>query len=58
MMTFEELLKVFTWLVGFPYQLFIISALTLESILQILGENKQKICRVSYNKQIIRRTIK
>jgi hypothetical protein len=35
---FEELLKVFTWLVGFPYQLSIISAL--ESILQILGENK------------------
>jgi hypothetical protein len=26
--------------------------------LQMLGENKQKICRVSYNKQIIRRTLK
>jgi hypothetical protein len=28
------------------------------SLLQILGENKQKICRVSYNKQLIRRTLK
>ena len=27
MMTFEELLRVFTWPVGFPYQLSIISAL-------------------------------
>ena len=35
---FEELLKVFTWLVGFPYHLSIISAL--ESISQIVGENK------------------